>query len=486
MHQVKTYILEQVASGRLHKESAARMFLEMEEHETGVSGAASEGNNKYAEPEPVSRVPGYEDAFPLLPAQKMILLHQFMKRDTAYNIPRALFLVGKADITQINAVFQQLVKRHRALRTSFHLARGEYIQKVNDQVDFSVEYVKISKGAAHDDLDDFIKRFNLEQAPLFRVRLVKYAEQEYLLLMDIHHIIADRKSIAILINEFHELYRGSGLPEIKHHYGHYVEWYNRFMASEEGKQQESFWLEQFQDGHMTTELKTDFAKEGISKYTEGSHYYEFADEYRDTILRFCTESGITLNMLMLSAYYVLLGKWLEQDDLVVGLSCEGRTRPWSRNIIGMFVNMLPIRNYPSSRKTFEGFLKDTRDILLKAYANQEYPFDVLTEKVIPKLNIEGKLVNTLFIMQSTDYGDLELEGLQVKAYHDYIETDGRFDLQVNVFNTAEKHLNVCFIYSKELFTDKTVKMLLREYISILEQAVDTPGKLLSDFEIKLS
>lgn len=495
MKEVRRYILEQVASGSLDKEKAAKMLMELYDYvlsednvkeEISISETEDLDKSNHSDFEDIIKDSQEKEYYPMLPSQKMILLHQFMKRDTAYNIPRVLFLEGDVDEEKINDTFKTIVERHHALRTSFHLHHGEYMQKINEVSDFSIESVEGDEKNIEDDIRSFVRSFQLDKAPLFRVRLIKYDSKKYVLLMDIHHIISDRKSIVVLMNEFQQLYQGIEPVKTEVHYEHYVELYNNFLNSDIGISKEKYWLEQFDDGKMSTELKIDFSKEGIRKYTEKSLYHEFQDDYRDKLLQFCSSNGVTLNMLMLSVYHVLLWKWLGKDDLVTGLSCQGRTIKEAYNMIGMFVNTLAIRNYPSGEKKYFDFLNETKEILLNAYSNQEYPFDVLTDKIRQKSKIKDKsLINTLFIMQNTDYGELELGDIRVKPYHDYIETDGRFDLQINIFNSSEKHLNICFIYSKELFKEETIKTLLNEYISILKQVVEEPEKLLNNLDINL-
>lgn len=500
MKKTRRYIIEQVAAGNLSKERAAEMLLELYECEPisnterinpGSKRAESldtehSGGTNQSGPEEKIEITPQKDFYPMLPAQKMILLHQFMRKDTAYNIPRVLYLEGEIEKEKLSHVFKTIVQRHHALRTSFCLLHGEYVQKINDTVEFEMESVTGREEDIEEDIRDFVRCFQLDKAPLFRVRLISYSKQRHALLMDIHHIISDRQSIVILMNEFQLLYQGKVLPEIDIHYEHYVEWYYKFLESDMGKREEEFWLGQFGDGGMASELKTDFPRKYIRKYTEKSLHYEFEDEDRDRLLYFCTQKGVTLNMLMLSVYHVLLWKWLGKKDLVTGVSCQGRTRKELYNMIGMFVNTLAIRNYPSGEKRFIDFLNETKEILLNVYSNQEYPFDVLTDKLRHKLKEKDKgLINTLFIMQNTDYLDIELGQVKARPYHDYIEVDSRFDLQVNVFNSSDKHLNICFIYSKELFMEESIGMLLHEYVSILKQAMEAPEQLLSNFDSNL-
>ena len=427
-----------------------------------------------------------KEYYPLLPAQKMILIHQFMKQDTAYNIPRILYLEGKVDKEKLDSIFRTIIQRHHALRISFHLYHGEYMQRVNEETAFSVEYADGGQDTMEETIQKFLRPFQLDKAPLFRAKLVSYSETRHVLLIDMHHIISDRKSIVILMKEFQELYNNKQLPDVPYQYEDYVNWYQQFMESEIGQQQEEYWLNQFEDGIPTMELALDYPKNGVLKYTEKTNDYEFSDDYRDRLIEFCKGHGITLNMLMLSAFHILLWKWLGTNDVVTGATSQGRTKKEVNEMIGMFVNTLTIRSHPNEQTSFYDFLNQIKEIFFGAYENQEYPFDVLTQKLRSKYNqMEKSLINTLFIMQNVDYTDLDLGALKVKPYHDYIAINGRFDLQVNIFNSDEKHLNVCFIYSKELFKEETIRKLLNRYLKILDQAMaSNQDMVLNDFDIE--
>lgn len=427
-----------------------------------------------------------QEYYPLLPGQKMILLHQFMHHDAAYNIPRVLYLEGKVDVDRMEQIFATLVQRHHALRTSFVLHHGGYMQKVNEEVPFKMEYEEIEYETTENIIRDFIRVFQLDKPPLFRAKLVKLSEGKYLLMLDMHHIISDRSSIVILMNEFQQLYQGKTLPDRKYHYEDYVYRFQEYEKSEIGKLQEEYWLSQFSDGMPDVELKTDFVKGKFIKKSEKSVDHEFDDAYRDVFSSFCSAHGVTINMLMLSVFHILLWKWLGKEDVVTGLSSQGRTQREMYDMFGMFVNTLPIRNHVISNETFLEFLNQTKERLLGAYSNQEYPFDLLTAKVREKhKQMDKSLINTLFIMQNTDYSDLDLGDIKAVPYQSYIETDGRFDLQINIFNSDKKHLNICFIYSQELFKEDSIKKLLRGYLDILDQAVKDSGKLLKDFSVNV-
>ena len=134
------------------------------------------------------------------------------------------------------------------------------MQRVNEETAFSVEYADGGQDTMEETIQKFLRPFQLDKAPLFRAKLVSYSETRHVLLLDMHHIISDRKSIVILMKEFQELYNNKQLPDVPYQYEDYVNWYQQFMESEIGQQQEEYWLNQFEDGIPTMELALDYPK----------------------------------------------------------------------------------------------------------------------------------------------------------------------------------------------------------------------------------
>jgi 3-oxoacyl-(acyl-carrier-protein) synthase/acyl carrier protein len=421
----------------------------------------------------IPRVNIADGYYPLHPAQQRILIHNQIKRGTAYNLPRALFLEGEVEADRIEDILNSIVQRHEALRTSFHLVRGQYVQRVNQTAEVVLEVIESADGSFHPgDVEAFIRYFDLSKPPLFRARLVKLGHARYVLMWDMHHIISDRASIIILMKEFQDLFAGRALPELKLHYKDYAVWTHRFFGSENASRQEEYWLNLYTGPLPAVKLNTDFERVPQKRYTEETKVYTFPDELKLTMRLFCADNGITLNMLLFTVYNILLWKWTGSEDQVIGINSLGRNRSEIESVFGMFVNTLPMRNQPKGTKTFMHFLQETQRNLLDAYDNQDYPYETLLEKLRSRNggNMEG-LIQTFFIMQNIDFPPLEIAGLKVEPYPDYITVEARFDLQVNVFNTEGNRLNICFIYCKELFREESINQLMEQYAYILDQAV---------------
>ncbi len=430
------------------------------------------------------RVPDY---FDLSNQQMSILISHKLEGNCSYNIPRVLFVEGAVDVNRINEVFYTIISRHDALRTSIQLYQGKYVQKVNKQVDFQIDYEKKLYGEFNVNLlNDFVRPFDLSKAPLLRVKVIELCDKNFAVMLDIHHIIADRQSIIILMREFVQLYQGRSLERISKQYYHYIQWQKEFMKTIAWQKQEEYWLKQYSESPPIINMKTDYERNQFDSLTEETILYQFSDSVIAKIDTFCANNKITVNMLMLAVYYTLLYYWLEMKCLVVGINTNGRNLEGIGHTIGMFVNTLAVQNEVDVDSKFIDFLYRTKKKLILAYANSDYSYEVFIDK-LRKVHKDQtiSLIKTLFVMQNSDFDVIHLDSLKVKQYDDYIKTDARFDLQINVFHTENRKSNICFIYCKELFKVNTMKKLVNGYISILNQVLDNSDILINELKVDL-
>ncbi|MEN1970719.1 condensation domain-containing protein, partial [Lentibacillus sp. N15] len=195
-------------------------------------------------------------------------------------------------------------------------------------------------------MNEFIQPFNLEKAPLFRAELIRLESKKHLLLIDLHHIISDGVSMGVLLNDLSSIYQGKMLPELKIHYKDFAVWEDQWIQSEGFEQQENYWLNVFSDSVPVLELPTDYPRPDMQSF-EGSHLAFVLDEkITRSLKQLASETGTTLYMLLLSAYNILLHKYTNQSDILVGTPVAGRPHPDVQSMTGMFVNTLVMRNYP--------------------------------------------------------------------------------------------------------------------------------------------
>ena len=455
-----------------------------------------------------------KEYYPVSSAQKRLYILQQMQADsTSYNIRSILALEQEIDVERLEKTFKKLVSRHDSLRTSFLEIGGEPVQRIHEdeEVDFKIEYydlrtqVKVENKvdlpaepveSLHNPqaiealISSFIRPFDLCRAPLLRVGLIhlprsfrdhlsqaqnRNLEDQYILVLDMHHITTDGTSHQVLTGEFIVLYSGGTLPPLKLQYKDYSEWQKIEKQKGAIKTQETYWLKQFREKAPLLGLPTDF-KRPYRLTTAGKRLpFHLENELIQNIRAVVSETETTLFMLFLAAYYVLLFIYTRQEDIIVGSPVAGRRHDNLENIVGMFVNMMAIRTQPQPHKTFKEFLKEVKNRSLEAFENQEYQFEELVDNInIPRDPGRRPLVETVFTMQNTynpgKTKNLPQEnGLKVERYP-YELGNIMFDLTLDAVEVQDS-IRMWWTYAVDLFKSSTMEKLKNHYIEILKQAV---------------
>ncbi|MCU0288757.1 MAG: amino acid adenylation domain-containing protein, partial [Acidobacteria bacterium] len=198
---------------------------------------------KYASIEPIEK----KEYYLLSSAQKRLyILYQMDQQSVGYNIPSFSVLTGEIDKDKFEHTFKQLISRHQSLRTSFHMINDEPAQRIHDKVGFAIEYFATDvHGLTQTLLKNFIRPFDLAEAQLLRVALLKENEARHILMIDMHHIISDGISINIAVKDFMALYQAEDLPNLRVQYKDFSEWQNNEKQKESIKKQEHFWVNEF-------------------------------------------------------------------------------------------------------------------------------------------------------------------------------------------------------------------------------------------------
>jgi amino acid adenylation domain-containing protein len=421
-----------------------------------------------------------KEYYTLSPAQKrMYILRQLDRESVTYNLPQVLLLQGELDVEKLERVFQQLTDRHESFRTSFITVNGEPFQAIRDSVEFAIEHYEV------EDLDaavqGFTRPFDLSTAPLLRVGLGKTRENQYLLMVDMHHIISDGASYAIFTEELMQLYSGNQLPPLNIHYKDYSEWHENVRQADSAtlNEQETFWLKEFETGVPVLEMPTDYQRPRVLSF-EGRHLrFEIGGEDLDALRRFNEQHNVTLFITLLAVFYVLLAKTAGQEDIVVGVPVLGRRHPGLHSIIGMFVNTLALRNNPASGKTFKEFLLQLKERSLRAFDNEDYPLEDLVDKLgIQRQTGRGTLFDVMFALQNMgdrgqDLLEIKIPGLRLKSY-DTGAAVSRSDLCLYAFERSEG-IDCILEYGTRLFKAETMEIFKDRYLILLGQVLENPG-----------
>ncbi|MEY9094723.1 amino acid adenylation domain-containing protein, partial [Paenibacillus sp. RC84] len=428
------------------------------------------------------------DYYPLSSAQKRLFIqHTLEGADELYNMPEMLQLEGPVDIGRIEEAFRTLIARHETLRTGFEMVHGEPVQRVHAQVEFTVETSKAAKEDAEQIVRRFVRAFDLKTPPLLRAGLIELGPELHILMFDMHHIVSDGVSMAILVDEFSRLYGGEELPPLRIQYKDYAAWQQSETYKERTRQQESYWLGALAGDLPDVELPADYERPPVRSY-EGAHLeFEVGADLTTELGVLAARSGSTLFMILLSAYNVLLSKYGGQEDVIVGTPVAGRTDADLEPVIGMFVNTLAIRNRPAGDKTFLSFLEEVKESALGAFEHQDYPFEELVERLNVKREAgRNPLFDTVFDMQNIEEHEASLGTLRLKPYElDDLE-EAKFDLTL-FMSEDNGALSGGFFYGTKLFKEARIRTMVQDYLHILSQICENPESRLSEIQcLKLS
>lgn len=404
------------------------------------------------------------------------------KNSLLYNIAGGIIIEGNIDKSNLENCFKTLIERHSSLRTYFEQKDDNIVQIIKDKVDFKLDY-EISNTTDVDSIyRNFVKPFDLSEAPLFRTKLVKLDDKKSLLLLDMHHIISDATSLNILLQELCDLYNGETLSTKELEYKDFTVWEQSQMTTDNFKKQKEYWVNQFKDDIPLLNMPTSYPRPSIQSF-EGSNYHaKLSQEQFSKINLLAQKLGITPYMLMLSVYYILLSKYTSQDDIVVGTPIVGRDMPELANMLGMFVNTLALRNNVDHSISFKNFSKQIKENCLNSFKNQTYPFDMLVNDLnIKRDTSRNPLFDVMFVFQNNGYPDIHINGMK-SEYYIPDNNISKFDLTLEVV-PVDNEYSLRFEYCTKLFEEDFIKRLSSHYINILNAILENEGIKIADIDM---
>lgn len=423
--------------------------------------------------------------YELSSAQKRIfVLHSLNLDSLSYNLPSAMVITGKLDINRLENNLKELTRRHESLRTSFCMIDGEPKQKIHEAFKFEISVQEAEEDNLQQAIKEFIKPFDIQEPPLMRAHLLIIGEDKQVLVLDFHHIIFDGYSMDVFTDEIIALYQGNKFEELTLQYKDYAQWQTRLSETPYLKKQEEFWLDVYSKPLRPLDLPVDFQRNSSVQHLEGDVFeFEIDDVLTKKVRLLISERSSTLYIFLLAIYNILLSKFCNQEDIVVGTPVSGRTNIDTEKMIGMFVNMLSMRNAPQADKRFIDFLDDVKQNAIKAFNNQDFQFDTLVKLLNLNSNLNrNPLFDTTFVLQNIGSGEIELEGLKFSRYS--IESrETPFELVWEAFESDTK-IYFTLRYASNLYKRETIKRLCENYISIIEQVVENCYMKLIDVSVE--
>jgi amino acid adenylation domain-containing protein len=425
--------------------------------------------------------------YPLSSAQRrMYSLYLLDPANLAYNLPSATIIDGPLNRSRLEAAVHKLIARHETLRTSFHIEDGQPVQKIHGKVAFAIQY---KKQVVNSDLDidkllhRFVTPFDLTIAPLFRVELVEIGADRSLLLFDVHHIVADGTSVELLTKDVSRLYV-EDLESLPIQYKDFAVWQNEFLQSDNVKAQQAVWMDQFSGGTPMIDLPTDYARPSVKSFEGDNLRFSIDEDLSAAVMELARSRGTTLFMTLLAAFTVLLHKYSGQHEIVVGTPMAGRRRAELQEIVGMFINMLPMRHIVGEELSFHDFLENTKANALKAFENQDYQFDELVEELSLDRNLSrNPLFDVAFDFQNMELFDLEIEGVKFTP-HRFDTNTSAYDLILTCQQSQGRNtIDAVLTFSSQLFTRATAERMQQHFVAILQQATSNARIAVADIDI---
>ncbi|QGX67144.1 amino acid adenylation domain-containing protein [Bacillus sp. ms-22] len=424
-----------------------------------------------------------QDFYPVSSAQKrMYVLQQLHPEAVTYHMPAVLMMEGNLDLKQLEEALQALIDRHESLRTAFVEIDGVPVQKVYRRVPFTLEVVEVESGQEQSAIEAFITPFSLHHAPLMRAKVAKLSDERYMFMMDMHHIIADGVTRGLLIQELAELYEKKALPPVQLHYKDYAVWQQEEKQQALLEKQRQYWLEQYAQPPEDLVLPLDFPRPSVQSF-EGDRVDRWLSaEKTQHIKALMAEKGVSLNMVMQTAFALFLHQLTGQTDIVIGAVTAGRTHASLERIPGMFVNTLALRHEVQLEETSEHLLEKIKDHNLSAYEHQAFPF----EELVAQLDLpQDTSRNPLFsVMLTTDDRDLTLPNLNgLKLSQKQQETvHAKFDLTLGVFE-EQNQVGLRFEYAAALFKKSTIQRWSRYFEQIIDELMAKLNQPISTLSI---
>ncbi|MCE3296530.1 MAG: non-ribosomal peptide synthetase, partial [Crocinitomicaceae bacterium] len=410
----------------------------------------------------------------LSPAQERMMLTSGIEGpSTNYNISILVKAVAEIDLQRFENAWKQLINRHEILRSNFVTIGEEYRQIVHSEINFNVR--EFSCSSVEDFLEQALKPFDLANDHLLRVSTMNLDGETYFF-FDFHHIIMDGESLKLLIAEFVQLYEGEELTALQAHYKDFAEW----QSGRDYAAQLEFWKHNFEEGIPVLDLRTDRPRPKVRK-TEGARVVRNINRDKTQAIKAHLQQGkLTAFSFFLNQLGILLHKFSGQEEIVVGIPVSGRTHHDLEEMIGMFVNSLPVKLTIPAAASLTDYQAETARRLLEALDHQDLPY----EQLITELNVSRDASrNPLFDVFLT-YQEAQKDQ-SINNLFEIVELDKphtKFDLTFNIQEIGGE-ITVDCNYAIALFDKETIEIYLDAFLRLIELTIEDNNKQVHEISV---
>ncbi|BAS60155.1 amino acid adenylation domain protein (plasmid) [Leptolyngbya boryana NIES-2135] len=428
--------------------------------------------------------------------QRLWFLQQLDPNDTSYTLPAAVRLQGRLNIAALAQSLSAIVQRHEILRSQFVTIAGQPTQVILPEA--TVPLIPIDlQSLSPSEQDAEVQRlalqatqqpFDLSQAPLLRSTLLQLAENDFVLLLTMHHIVSDGWSIGVFIQEMVQLYtafaeeQASPLAALPIQYADFALWQRQWLQGEVLDAQLAYWKQQLAGDLPILELPSDRPRPAVQSFRGATRSFQLPRDLSTALQAFSQQQGATLFMTLLAAFKTLLYRYTQQADILVGSPIANRNRAELEGLMGCFVNTLVFRTNLSGNPSFQTVLKRVREVALGAYTHQDVPFEKLVDELQPDRDLSHHpLFQVMFVLQNAPMPALELPDLTLSTL-DIDSGTASFDLTLSLMETPTGLSGSCE-YNTDLFEPETIARMLEQFQTLLESMIANPKQSISDLQL---
>lgn len=423
--------------------------------------------------------------------ERLWLAEQLEPGRAAYNIPLAFQVRGPLDSAALNKSIQILMQRHEALRTTFATKADVPVQMIQPVPDAPLQVIDLRDLRATSEAErdqqaatilkeEAQRPFDLQQGPLLRATLVQVDEQNYRLLLNVHHIVFDGWSEGLLLKELATCYEALtagqpvDLPELPVQYVDFSVWQRQWLQGDFRDALEHYWQEQLRGDIQALRLPSDRPRPALPTRQSADYLFTLPDSLTQKLKQVARQHRVTLFPFLLAAFQVLLTHYTAQEDILVCTPTANRNRSELRGLIGYFVNLLVLRTDLSGEPTFLEVLERVRQVTSGANAHQDLPIQAIANCAE---NQQVSLSQVLFALQNTPKQPLNLVGLDVTTLSvDNGAAD--FDLFLSLTEDAGT-LSGTLKYDTDLFDSQSIHALVNHFQHVLDYAAADPEQPIS-------
>ncbi|WBC05721.1 non-ribosomal peptide synthetase/MFS transporter [Micromonospora sp. WMMA1976] len=417
---------------------------------------------------------------PLSYAQERVwFMDQLAPGEAAYHIAVPLRVRGPLDVDALRAALTALADRHESQRTRFPAdADGRPTVVVADTADVPLTVVDAPDEAAAQALVDAAaaEPFDLANGPLLRALLIRLAADDHVLFLAQHHIVGDGWSVDVLLRDLITLYRGGEPPALPIQYGDFAVWEAQELDGPQARAHVDYWKQRLA-GITPLELPLDRPRPATQTYRGDFVEFQLDPAATEALNALTRDSGGTLFMTLLAAYQVLLARHAGQDDFAIGASVAGRSAPELENVVGMFINMLPLRADLAGDPTFAELLERTRRTVLDGFEHAEVPFaKVVHELGLPRDVSRSPVFQTMFVLQNYEMGRFRGVSRTDEVTFSWTPMElqaTRFDFELHAVETVDG-LWGKLVFNTDLFDRATVERMAQRWTALLDAVVAAP------------